>query len=122
MYTEAAAARRRCTAITKGGKPCRCWACWDDPQQRCNVHGGRTATMDAWGELEKIGVDFARPPSDGAPRPVCRCEAYAWPHRPGSGGCRWPDPPAIACATPAGAHRRVWRRRERSGRVTFERR
>jgi hypothetical protein len=26
-------------------------------------------------------------------RPKCRCEAYPWPHRPGGGFCRWPDPP-----------------------------
>ena len=26
-------------------------------------------------------------------RRKCRCEAYPWPHRPGGGFCRWPDPP-----------------------------
>ena len=26
-------------------------------------------------------------------RAKCRCEAYPWPHRPGGGLCRWPDPP-----------------------------
>ena len=26
-------------------------------------------------------------------RPRCRCEAYPWPHRPGGGLCRYPDPP-----------------------------
>ena len=26
-------------------------------------------------------------------RKKCRCEAYPWPHRPGGGLCRWPDPP-----------------------------
>lgn len=26
-------------------------------------------------------------------RPKCRCEAYPWPHRPGGGFCRFPDPP-----------------------------
>jgi hypothetical protein len=26
-------------------------------------------------------------------RRKCRCEAYPWPHRPGGGLCRWPDPP-----------------------------
>jgi hypothetical protein len=26
-------------------------------------------------------------------RPKCRCLAYPWPHRPGGGSCRWPDPP-----------------------------
>src|SRR6058998_3619205 len=27
-------------------------------------------------------------------RAKCRCEAYPWPHRPGGGLCRYPDPPA----------------------------
>lgn len=26
-------------------------------------------------------------------RRKCKCEAYPWPHRPGGGLCRWPDPP-----------------------------
>lgn len=26
-------------------------------------------------------------------RPKCRCTAYPWPHRPGGGFCRFPDPP-----------------------------
>jgi hypothetical protein len=26
-------------------------------------------------------------------RPKCRCAAYQWPHRPGGGLCRYPDPP-----------------------------
>jgi len=26
-------------------------------------------------------------------RRKCTCEAYPWPHRPGGGLCRWPDPP-----------------------------
>jgi hypothetical protein len=26
-------------------------------------------------------------------RAKCQCAAYPWPHRPGGGLCRWPDPP-----------------------------
>lgn len=26
-------------------------------------------------------------------RKKCTCQAYPWPHRPGGGLCRWPDPP-----------------------------
>ena len=26
-------------------------------------------------------------------RRKCGCAAYPWPHRPGGGLCRWPDPP-----------------------------
>src|SRR5262245_18355501 len=25
----------------------------------------------------------------------CRCDAYKFPHRPGGGLCRYPDPPAV---------------------------
>jgi hypothetical protein len=32
----------------------------------------------------------------------CRCEAYAWPHRPSAGLCRWPEPPEFRLTTPAG--------------------
>src|SRR6476619_6977294 len=28
-------------------------------------------------------------------RAKCRCDAYKFPHRPGSGLCRYPDPPAM---------------------------
>jgi hypothetical protein len=30
----------------------------------------------------------------------CTCVAYSWPHRPGSGLCRWPDPPHYRLTTP----------------------
>lgn len=28
-------------------------------------------------------------------RAKCRCDAYKFPHRPGGGLCRWPDPPVV---------------------------
>jgi len=28
-------------------------------------------------------------------RKKCRCDAYKFPHRPGSGLCRYPEPPAV---------------------------
>ena len=28
-------------------------------------------------------------------RAKCRCDAYRWPHRPGGGLCRYPDPPEV---------------------------
>lgn len=41
------------------------------------------------------------------PKPkTCACAAYAWPHRPGGGLCRWPNPPKRTCLTPAGTNRR----------------
>ncbi len=83
-YSEAAAARRRCTATRLNGERCKGWAAWGDPWQRCGGHGGR------------------RPP--GIRKPVCECVAYAWPHRPGGGICRWPEEPYYRCTTPAGTH------------------
>ena len=32
-------------------------------------------------------------------RRKCNCDAFVFPHRPGSGLCRWPDPP-LACCLP----------------------
>jgi len=43
---------------------------------------------------------------DALGRPVCRCQAYRWPHRPGSGLCRWPEEPRAVCATPLGTRGR----------------
>lgn len=43
-------------------------------------------------------------------RRKCRCAAYPWPHRPGGGLCRWPDPPVECWKRPAGP-RRPYRKR-----------
>lgn len=61
-----------CCGETRGGRSCRAPVCAGDT--RCRWHGGRR-----------------RVPT------VCRCDAYGWPHRPGSKGCRFftPDPPGI---------------------------
>jgi hypothetical protein len=37
-------------------------------------------------------------------RPTCTCLAYRWPHRPGGGLCRWPNPPDATSHTPTGSH------------------
>jgi hypothetical protein len=42
-------------------------------------------------------------------RPRCRCEAYPWPHRPGGGFCRHPDPPVEKWQPKPG--RRLYRNR-----------
>jgi hypothetical protein len=97
-YGEAAVARRRCTATRKDGTPCRAWALWGDPRQRCVFHAGareRRTWAPWWGRQH-------------ARYTPCRCGAYAWPHRPGSGLCRWPEAPAATCPTPAGTHGRRW--------------
>jgi hypothetical protein len=38
-------------------------------------------------------------------RAKCRCKAYPWPHRPGGGLCRWPEPPLECYKPPEGKHR-----------------
>jgi hypothetical protein len=35
----------------------------------------------------------AKSKARGKKRPKCRCQAYPWPHRPGGGLCRFPEPP-----------------------------
>lgn len=97
-YGEAAQARRRCTATRQDGEGCRAWALWDDPRQLCVQHAGR-------GHRGRLDPDRPwRAWSTTRYRP-CKCAAYAWPHRPGSGLCSWPDPPLYRLMTPAGTHR-----------------
>ena len=43
-YTDKAWARQCCMATTKAGAPCRAYAGWDDPGQRCVNHAGRHHT------------------------------------------------------------------------------
>ena len=90
-YGERARTLRRCRATTRAGTPCGGWAAWGDAGGRCAAHGGR------------------RPPGCRGPVyrtncPTCRCPAYRWPHRPGGGVCRWPDPPTVRCPIPARTH------------------
>ena len=85
-YNQAAIKLRRCTATKADGSPCRAWATWDDPFQRCVNHAGRHHTGRCYGPRYRSMLEKARY------RP-CRCGAYAWPHRPGGGLCRWPLPP-----------------------------
>lgn len=89
MYGPAAIARRRCKATCADGQPCRAWALWNDAAQRCNVHAGRHHR----GKMPDI------PPSWYRPRASVTCDCAARPHRhrPGSGDCRWPEPPLKRC-------------------------
>jgi hypothetical protein len=92
-YSAQAAARRRCMATRADGEPCRAWALWDDPEQRCVMHAGR-------GHRGPLAPGFA--PSVHARYRPCRCVAYNWPHRPGGGLCRWPEEPRYRSTIPAG--------------------
>jgi hypothetical protein len=102
-YTEAAKERRRCTGTRKDGEPCRAWAVWGDPRQLCAQHAGHGAR----GPRGHSGPPFA--PYRRAAAPPCTCPAYNWPHRPGGGLCRWPDPPIWSLTTPAGTHSDLYR-------------
>jgi hypothetical protein len=67
----------RCIHRT-GGKRCKRIACRGGV--RCSQHGG--------GTLAKL----------------CRCAAYSYPHRPGSGNCQWPAKPAKPTTARPGQH------------------
>lgn len=103
-YTHNAIALRRCTGVRKDGSPCRAWARWGCPEQRCTSH--RPGGFKKRSGYNFVGHLNARYES-------CDCAAYEWPHRPGGGFCRWPDPPLEICDTPAGTRPwgRLWRRR-----------
>lgn len=109
-YTPKARALRRCTHVhpaghARAGEPCRAFALWDDPHGRCAPHAGRTRGR------ERTGAE----PYECATRPRCHCRAYAFPHRPGGGLCRWPDEPTHTDPTPAGLHPYGYRLRRPKG-------
>lgn len=93
-YSPAARARRRCTERRADGQPCRAWAVWGAVKQACRMHGGEIP------EARRCTPRKGR----GA---LCNCGAFAWVHRPGSGGrrgaCRWPEQPEDRCRTRAGS-------------------
>lgn len=89
MYSEKARELRRCRATRKDGARCQGWAVWQDEQGRCAGHGGR------------IEGPHIRERTRCTP---CTCVAYPWPHRPGSGLCLWPDPPAYRLNIREGTH------------------
>lgn len=96
MYSEVAKELRHCTGHNKDGSPCRAWALWNAPDQKCRRH---SSYAYAAGRI---------------PAKVCRCDAYAWPHRPGSGLCRWPEVPTqrhkILASTHKYPRRSKWRK------------
>lgn len=93
VLTEKGRELRRCTANTRFGVQCRAYSVAG--LEVCISHS-------AW---RSRGPGSERPPLR-LHRWACRCEAYQWPHRRGSGVCRWPDPPRTPCATPSGTRRR----------------
>lgn len=95
-YSAKAVALRRCVGTSKAGRPCRAWAVWDDPRQLCVQHAGR-------GHTGPMQNHRRWQPARYVP---CTCAAYAFPHRPSAGICRWPDPPLLRLTTPAGTKSR----------------
>src|SRR5438270_9484897 len=93
-YSEKARELRRCTAEKPDGQPCRAWAVWGDARQLCVAHGGRHHRERLRGPRRSERTHFT----------PCTCLAYAWPHRPGGGLCRWPDEPTRRRLTRAGTH------------------
>jgi hypothetical protein len=114
MYGFVAAVRRSCTGTRRDGEPCRAWAMWDPSAEgRCVIHAGRGhhGQQCVWNEQLQhymprwFGRDYH------ARYTPCTCAAYAWPHRPGGGLCRWPNAPAKTCPTPANTRNTYGKRR-----------
>lgn len=101
-YTEKARQLRRCKQTTKAGAPCRQYALWG--RDVCVAHSERQHRGPMPDEYT---------PTPRAQYVPCSCAAYAWPHRPGGGYCRWPDPPWRTSSTPAGSRRYSIRLRPR---------
>lgn len=69
--------------------------------RRYQLEPGELPLRQYWRELnrEQREIEAARREArkeQDKKRAKCRCKAYPWPHRPGGGLCRWPDPP-IEC-------------------------
>jgi hypothetical protein len=90
---------RQCTAIAEStGKRCRSFALWDSQAQLCASHyHKRRGSELTWEEREKRESERFRP--------TCDCRAYPFPHRPQTGGCRWPFEPAVIHPLKAGRRR-----------------
>ena len=107
-YSEKAKILRRCKALRKDGRSCQAWAVWGE--DFCVAHSGRHHK----GPMPNPYERNLRYLIKGEPKrhsPVCHCDAYNWPHRPGGGLCNWPDPPAWHCTIPASTH--AWPRLHR---------
>lgn len=96
MYNTHAKELRQCRAIKKDGSPCTAWALWNSNKQVCFIHSERPR--------EHCKLDKKWPFKKKARVPSCKCEAYAWPHRPGGGLCEWPLKPKYICLIPEGTH------------------
>jgi hypothetical protein len=116
-YSISAAWRRLCSSKRRDGKQCTAYAMWDPSAQGlCVQHAGRGhhGPQGVWNEA--MGLYLPAPwdwrgKDHHAHYPPCRCAAYAWPHRPGGGLCRWPNAPVKTCPTPASTRSPYGKRR-----------
>ena len=86
-YSLKARTLRRCRAIRADGGACQAWAIWGHPEGLCAAHAGVSGRIKGRSPLA--------PPLNilhHARYPLCSCAASSFPHRPGGGLCRWPDP------------------------------
>ena len=113
-YSEKAKQLRRCTyrypeGHERAGERCKAYARWESDWKSggglCVTHGTEGRGPDKH-PSERVTYKAV---------PLCDCAAYNWPHRPGGGYCRWPDPPQWVCTVPSSTHaygsegRRGWR-------------
>ena len=87
-YSAKAREQRRCRQTTKTGAPCQQYALWG--RNVCVSHSERQhkGPMSTW--VDRLAAPEWNTHARYTP---CKCVAYAWPHRPAGGLCRWPDPP-----------------------------
>jgi hypothetical protein len=89
--------------------------------RRTSVDGKSRRKSSSSRRSPKPRIVAARTGQSIHPKPrTCSCPAYAWPHRPGGGLCRWPDPPIRRCPTPAGTNRRGIARARKGRRWMFK--
>lgn len=106
-YSDTARDQRRCKATRKDGKPCRAYAIWGG--ERCAAHTYATRRTEPHPD---------RYTGMRSRAPACTCGAYAWPHRPGGGLCRWPHEPLHKSMIPAGRHSYLRSYKRRARRLT----
>lgn len=95
-FREKRRVERQCAASFAVSRRCRAWSVFGDPDNLCIRHGGaKTAAMP---KAERY--------------PACRCAAYQFPHRHGSGLCNYPEEPFGNHPTPQGQRRYYKRQRK----------
>ena len=104
--------RRRCVAVKPDGKPCKAWAVWNAAEQCCISHLSEP-------ERDRLNAEGITPPRK-TPRPTCDCEAYPFPHRPGTGHCLAGDEPLRVHPYEAG-QRAPGKKRQRDERNAWRR-